>query len=110
MIYHMFSIYDEKAKAYLPPFILPETGMAIRTFSDCINSSEHQFGAHPHDYTLFEIAKFDDSKAKLTPDHQMIGNGAEYVLQTPTQRLDRLEGNSKDEISNGASVQPSSES
>ena len=24
MKYHMFSVYDEKAKAYLPPFILPE--------------------------------------------------------------------------------------
>ena len=58
MKYHMFSVYDEKARAYLPPFILPEIGMATRTFGDCINSEQHQFGKHPSDYTLFKIADF----------------------------------------------------
>ena len=68
MKYGMFSIYDEKAQAYLPPFILPETGMAIRTFGDCINSQEHQFGKHPADYTLYQIAEFDDDTGIPTPD------------------------------------------
>lgn len=78
MKYHMFSIYDEKAKAYLPPFILPEIGMATRTFSDCINSDSHQFGAHPEDYTLYKIADFDDDTATTTENRETIGNGLQY--------------------------------
>lgn len=77
MKYGMFSIYDEKAQAYLPPFILPETGMAIRTFGDCINSQEHQFGKHPADYTLYQIAEFDDDTGIPTPDKKTIHNGLE---------------------------------
>ena len=67
MKYGMFSIYDEKAQAYLPPFILPATEMAIRTFGDCVNSQEHQFGKHPADYTLYQIAEFDDDTGIPTP-------------------------------------------
>lgn len=65
MILKIFSVYDSKAKAHLPPFFLPEEGMAIRTFKDCINSKEHQFGAHPEDYTLKQIGTFDDSSGVL---------------------------------------------
>ncbi len=85
MIHKMFTIYDEKAKAYLPPFILPQREMAIRTFSDCVNSNDHQFGAHPHDYTLFQIGIFDDETADIQLDRKLIGNGVEYKILTPPQ-------------------------
>ena len=77
MKYGRFSIYDEKAQAYLPPFILPDTGMAIRTFGACVNSQEHQFGKHPADYTLYQIAEFDDDTGIPTPDKKTIHNGLE---------------------------------
>lgn len=80
-IFKMFSIYDEKARAHLPPFILPEEGMAIRTFADCVNDGDHQFGKHPHDYTLIKIADFDDEHGQITPDRQTVGNGIEYKTQ-----------------------------
>ena len=60
MIHKIFSIYDSKAAAFLPPFILPKAEMAQRTFADCVNSPDHQFGAHPEDYTLFELGHWDD--------------------------------------------------
>lgn len=59
-------VYDEKAKAYLPPFFLPNEDMAIRVFGDCVNSSDHQFGAHPSDYTLFSLGEFDIETAEFT--------------------------------------------
>ena len=77
MKYGMFSIYDEKANAYLPPFILPETAMAIRTFGDCVNSDTHQFGQHPADYTLYQIATFDDSDGHPEPTKKLILTGLE---------------------------------
>ena len=61
----MFTIFDVKAQAYLPPWFLPETAMALRTFADCCNSSTHQFGAHPEDYYLYEIATFDNTTAEI---------------------------------------------
>ena len=81
MIYGTFSIYDSKAEAFLPPFILPKTTMAQRAFADCVNSPEHQFGANPGDYTLFHLGFFDDENAKFqahdTP--QSLGLALEYI-------------------------------
>lgn len=61
----MFSIYDSKADAYLPPFFLHNEFMALRVFTDCANDQTHQFGKHPEDYTLFELGSFEDSNAKI---------------------------------------------
>ncbi len=76
----MFSIFDEKALAYLPPFILPTVEMAVRTFGDCVNSDDHQFGAHPQDYTLFQIGSFDDSIGQFVDSgRHVVHNGVELV-------------------------------
>lgn len=66
MIHKMFTVYDTAAKAYLPPFFLPREEMAIRVFTDAVNSDSHQFGRHPADYTLFLIAEFDDEFAGVS--------------------------------------------
>lgn len=63
----IFSVYDSKAKAYLPPFFLPEIGMATRVFQNCANDKGHQFGANAEDYCLFHIGEFDDSTALCVP-------------------------------------------
>ena len=76
----MFSIYDEKAKAFFPPWFLPEQGQAIRTFGDHVNSDDN-IGKHPGDYTLFYLGSFNDSTAKIalvTPE--ALGNGVEFII------------------------------
>ncbi len=85
MKHRIFSIFDVKAQAYLPPFCLGETGMAVRVFSDCVNSSDHQFGKHPGDYTLFELGSFDDSVCVVscTPSALKVVNGLEVVVTEP---------------------------
>ena len=81
MKHKMFSIFDVKASAYLPPFILPETAMAVRVFADCVNSDDHQFGKHPGDYTLFELGVWDDSCAALAVHASTkVVNGLEVVV------------------------------
>jgi hypothetical protein len=69
----IFSVYDSKAKAFLPPFFLPMVGQATRIFQNCANDKTHQFGANPADYTLFHLGDFDDEKAiietKPTPEN-----------------------------------------
>jgi len=101
----LFSIYDEKAHAYLPPFTLPRSDMAIRTFADCVNSDQHAFGKHPGDYTLYELGVFDDTTATITPHavRTNLGVGLNYKQQEPAH------GNLQP-ISNDAPILPGASS
>lgn len=81
MIVKMYSVYDSKAEAFLPPFFMLSRGSAIRDFSDAVNDASHVFFKHREDYTLFELGSFDDSSAafalSLTPTS--LGVGIEFV-------------------------------
>lgn len=78
----VFSIYDVKAGAYINPFFLPTEGMAVRTFMDCCNDVNHNFGQHPEDYSLFKIAVFDNTKGTfLDIGPEIVLNGLEAVHQ-----------------------------
>lgn len=82
MIHSVFSVFDAKAEAFLPPFVLPKTEMAQRVFSDCVNSNDHQFSKHPDDYTLFHLGTWSDEDGLFTPHRntkQSLGNGVEYL-------------------------------
>lgn len=116
MIHSMFSVYDQKAEAFLPPFMMPKAQQAQRIFSDCVNSSDHQFAAHPEDYTLFHIGNFDDESGVLhpKPTPTSMGLGLEYVIQaqSPGQTDFIGEGNGAEiRTQQGEpSIQPGSES
>ena len=80
MKHEMFAIFDSKAHAYLPPFIMHQKEMAIRVFADCINDLGHQFGKNPGDYTLFHIGEFDDNKGTVkTQLNISLANGVELI-------------------------------
>lgn len=67
MILKVFTIFDAKGLAYSRPFFEGATGSAVRSFIDEVNSTNANsaLAAHPEDYTLFEIAEFDQVSAKL---------------------------------------------
>lgn len=75
----VFAVYDEKAKSFLPPWFMPNTAMAVRTFGDCVNDAEHQFGRHPADYTLFTFGSFDclTGKFELAAARELVANGVQ---------------------------------
>lgn len=115
MLQLVFTVYDQKADAFLPPWIMPKAVMAQRIFSDCVNSKDHQFHAHPEDYTLFLLGDWDDEKAEFTPlpnGKRSLGVALEYVkkendsrqmdLVTATEGPDHVE-------SEPTHVQPSAE-
>ena len=83
MIYRIFTVYDQQAKAHITPFFLPQEGQAIRTFSDMVNNPDHQFGMHPEDYTLMELGIFDEEEAafSLLEVPNVLGTGVKF-LQT----------------------------
>ena len=59
----MFSVFDSKAEAFLPPMFFPTRGVAIRAFSQAAADGEHDFCKYPDDYSLFELGSFDPSTA-----------------------------------------------
>lgn len=80
-----FAVFDEKAKAFLPPFFLPNTAVALRVFSDCVNDPEgpnrHAFARHPSDYSLFSFGSFDQDTGRfdLSPARETIANGVMVI-------------------------------
>lgn len=68
MLSQVFTIYDSKIAAYLPPFFMQTKPAAIRAISDCMMDATHQFAAHPEDYTLFYLGTFDDQTAKYATE------------------------------------------
>lgn len=89
MKFRIFAIFDAKAKAYLPPFTLPEVGQAVRTFVNCVNSPDHAFGRNPEDYTLFELGSFDVASGKLVQEEiELIASGLQV-------REEKLRGGTK---------------
>jgi len=65
MIHKLFSIYDNKAKAFLPPWASHQTGMATRSFAQAVNDQQHKFYFSPGDYALYQLAEFDDETGKI---------------------------------------------
>ncbi|AXL15300.1 nonstructural protein [Microviridae sp.] len=68
MIHKIYTVYDTKAEAFLPPFFMHKEGMALRIFQECLENEEHQFGKHPEDYTLFYAGEFDDNLGTITQE------------------------------------------
>lgn len=87
-IQKLFSVYDQKAECFIPPFFVPTVGIAKRAFKDCINSEDHHFGKHPGDYTLFYLGDWSDQDATFeNQSKQSLGNGVEYI---DTDHIDSL--------------------
>lgn len=63
MLHKIYSIYDNKAEAFLPPFFMPNDAMAIRAITDCLMDTNHQFHNHAHDYVLYGLGAFSDTDA-----------------------------------------------
>lgn len=77
----IYSVYDSKAKTFSQPFFSNAAGSALRSFQDIANDKNHPIGAHPEDYTLFEIGEFDDSIGTPIPyeKHTNYGLASSYV-------------------------------
>ena len=101
MIHKIFTVYDSKVEAYLPPFYQQSKGAAIRAFTDTCNEAGHPFNKHPEDYTMFELGAFDDTGANFELHKTPISIGVAIEF------INERENNA---ISNGPPVLASSRS
>lgn len=83
MMLKMYSVFDSKAAAFLPPFFMHTDNVAKRTFSDCANDPQHMFSKHPEDYTLFCLGSFDDvtGVVSVKSQHDNLGLAAIHKME-----------------------------
>lgn len=62
------AVRDSAANAFMRPFFVPTTGLAIRSFSDEVNRADkdNAMYQHPEDYELFEVGDFNEETGRLT--------------------------------------------
>lgn len=61
----IYSVYDDKADAFLQPFFFRTNEEAMRAFSAAAKDEKHQFHTHAADYTLFEIGDFSEQVGNI---------------------------------------------
>lgn len=61
-----YTVYDSKAEKYLPPFQAATPAAATRALSAAIRDSSHDFHKFAEDYSLFEIALWDEDSGLIT--------------------------------------------
>ena len=77
----IYSVYDSKVEAYLPPLFFKSKGEFLRAFAEAVNDPKSNIGKYPADYTAFEVGSWDDSNASfdLYKTPTSLGVGVEFV-------------------------------
>ncbi|AXH77822.1 MAG: nonstructural protein [Microviridae sp.] len=76
----LYSVYDSKAKAYSNPFTSVNQQIAIRDFTQAVRDENSQLNKFPEDFTLVELAEFDDETAvfNLHPNPIVLGLASNF--------------------------------
>ena len=89
MILFAYTVHDQAAAAYLPPFFESTDAKAIRAFENAVADPGHQFGRNPEDYNLIKIGTFNDEKGTLDANgHAHLVSGVEALARVNAQQLD----------------------
>lgn len=60
------AVRDSAVDAFMRPFFVPSTGMAIRSFRDEVNRADSEMAKHPQDYELFQLGMFDEDTGRFS--------------------------------------------
>lgn len=83
MIVKVFSIFDAKSKLFGQPFFMGQNGQAIRAFTDLVNDENSMLNKHSGDFSLYQIASYDDNTAKFTNEEviSLLGIASEFIKE-----------------------------
>lgn len=90
MMLNAYSIFDNKALQYHPPFFASTDGAAVRSLRDLANDRNTTVGRHPSDYVLYRVGTYDDANGRLeafSPLHHVMDAVALVELQPPVRGL-----------------------
>lgn len=77
----VFAVRDSAMDAFMQPFFVPSTGVAVRSFSDEVNRADSPMNTHPDDYSLYQIGEYEESTGRLNslPDPIMLSRGKDVI-------------------------------
>lgn len=67
MIYKMYSIFDLKVGAFMPPFYARALGEATRSVVNELSNPGSNLSKHPGDFGLWSVGEFDDATGVVAP-------------------------------------------
>lgn len=81
MTHKVMSVYDSKAKAWLPPFFAVNAAVAIRMFERAVNDTSTDFHRFASDYSLFEVGEWSEHDGDLLnyPQKVNLGVAVEFL-------------------------------
>lgn len=79
----VFAIFDSAVQAYLQPFFMQSSGAAIRAVIDTASHQDSQWNRHKADFTLFELAEYDDTLGTFSNLHTPQNLGTILSLMPP---------------------------
>lgn len=82
----VFSVYDNKAEAFMQPFFADTVGLALRAFQQNTENKDSVLNKYPNDFVLYEIGQFNDITGELEnyETNKNLGIAIEYH---PNQEL-----------------------
>ena len=87
----VYSVHDQAAEAFIQPFFMHNDGLAMRAFSDNVNSrEENNISKHPEQFALFQIGEFDDQKGVIESlqEPKCLATGMELRMDTTYTELE----------------------
>jgi len=63
-LFRVYSIYDEKAEDFSPPFFQSNDRLAMRTIQESMKGN-NMLGAYPEDFKLYCIGEFNSGTGKV---------------------------------------------
>jgi hypothetical protein len=81
MIHQVFSVFDNKAEFFMPPFMTVHRAQAVRLMMDECSRAESLLARHPADFTLYRIATWDDQNGRyeLLSNFEFVGVGNMFL-------------------------------
>lgn len=65
---NVYSVFDQKTSAFLPPFTMRSDGEAIRALQGAVDDVQHNFHRYAEDYTLHRLGHLEDTNGVLVPE------------------------------------------
>lgn len=86
MLLRAYSIFDNKALQYHPPFFSSTDAAAVRSVRDLVDNGDTTVGRHPSDYVLYLVGEWDDQHGRFSPCSPLVHivDAISLVPQQPT--------------------------
>lgn len=95
---YLFSVRDNKAGFFLPPFLLISEGEAVRAFEEATLNPQSPISQHPEDYKLYNLGQFDEISGEIISNPLSLADGLNALQNIVNARklVERIKSNDGD--------------